>query len=723
MATEIGTLVAKFTADTASFDAGNKRVASGMKATATQAQAFSNVFQNALTRINPQLGQLATGFSTVTTAATSATVAIGAASAGLILLATGVGTTAVGLWKLANAAAEAGGHLKDLSQQTNFSVRTLSALKVIASTSGSELDSISNSLVIFQKNLQAASQGNEQLGATFKQLDVTSTDNEAALRQVFTGLMKVKDATAQTNLAMESFGTRGGKAMLGMIKESGGSLDEVIAKLQKWGLIVSEEDAAAADLFSDKLEELQLRLSGVARVVGAETLPAFTAFFLTIEAALDANKTNWKSWGETIAHAILSAEALMGGFVNVLRNIDWTNLIPGFGLGKVGVDFFKGADKTAEELMKHYNRLVNPTVGGDVGTGIIPRAMPRAAPTNKTTKKVSGEPDTVAGWNKALEMLQRLTDKMKDEAKEFDEAMERVSRSVSDAIVDQAFAVKALEAHTPNWLQQADEFIRAKTAEGYAWDEDTKRIYLNNAARLQGLTQRRRFANDVVTHDLGGGSVQFSGEGTRPRRVGDASRPRIATDMERAVREQYQEHIENIHRLAGDLTNTIDRAIYDGFQGGIKKGFQSLLLSLLNMIQNVMLTQLQNAIAGALGGVSGGGKGGFWAGLGKSVLGAFGVGFGGGGATATGGLGGAFAGKFASGGNIGMGQWGIVGSERVYATPAGAMVVPSGGGETSGNTYHITVNVPVRGGASYSTPKSRRQIGEDVAAALQGAIS
>jgi hypothetical protein len=187
-----------------------------------------------------------------------------------------------------------------------------------------------------------------------------------------------------------------------------------------------------------------------------------------------------------------------------------------------------------------------------------------------------------------------------------------------------------------------------------------------------------------------------------------------------------------MQRLAYNFTNMIDRAIYDGLQGGLKKGLQSLGLSVLDFIKNIFLTQLQNAIAKALGNISpgaggaAGGKGGFFSGLFGAVLSGIGLGgLAGGGGGATGGAGGALgglAGTFASGGNIPMGQYGIVhDNERVYATPMGAFVQPSHGGH-SGNTV-INIHVPVRSAGSYSSPRSRRQLAEDIASALQGATT
>lgn len=633
-----------------------KKLDSVVKSTSV---SLRNDLGNALSQVSPRLGALAS----------AATSPAGAAAAGLVLIASGAGAAAVGIFKLASIAARAGGDLQDMAQQTNFSVRTLSSLKAISATAGTSLESLSSSLVIFQKNLQKSAEGNKDLQATFKALGVTSRDNEEALRQTFTGLARVKDATAQTALAMAVFG-RSGKDMLGVIKEIDGNLEETTVKLQKWGLVLTEEDARAADLFSDHLANLELRLGGIARVIGAETLPAFTAFFMSIEAALDANKTNWRSWGETVAKAVLSAEALIGGFANVLRNIDWTNLIPGYGTFKVGRDLFSGADRTAADIMANYNRLVNPNVGGGGnigGAGLFRRAVPRVS-TGGAGGRGAAEPKTVDGWKKALEMLQRVNDQLADEVRRFGEQMERVSASVSQSILDQAFAIKALESNTPDWIQRAEEFIRAKTDEGYIWDADTKRIYLNNAARLEQLRIQSEGATrprSVAAFIKGGtGDDNFLGA------FGKGEATAAGQDLVRRA-EEY----------AATISGTLNNAIYVGFRDGGARGVAALGIGLLDMLNNVFFRRLEEGLSGLFSGSSGGGWGGFFKsliGIGGSALGSLG-----GGSFTKGAISGGFAGKFASGGYIPPSMWGIAGErgpEVIRAGTQGATVSPMGGG-------------------------------------------
>jgi len=53
------------------------------------------------------------------------------------------------------------------------------------------------------------------------------------------------------------------------------------------------------------------------------------------------------------------------------------------------------------------------------------------------------------------------------------------------------------------------------------------------------------------------------------------------------------------------------------------------------------------------------------------------------------------------------------------------LFIPKMGGQISANAGNtiVNINVPVRSAGSYSSPRSRRQLAEDVAAALQGALA
>jgi methyl-accepting chemotaxis protein len=147
---------------------------------------------------------------------------------------------------------DAAGNLFDLSQKTNFSVESLSALKNAAETSGSSIESISTALGIFQKNQEAANQGNKKLSETFQRLNIDTHSNEQGLRDAFKALSDMTEGEQQTALAMEIFG-KSGKDVLGVIKETNGNLDEAIAKYKEMGTLISTETAKAADDLGDSL--------------------------------------------------------------------------------------------------------------------------------------------------------------------------------------------------------------------------------------------------------------------------------------------------------------------------------------------------------------------------------------------------------------------------------------------------------------------------------------
>lgn len=177
------------------------------------------------------------------------------------------------MFDLAEASAKVEGRFVDLSQQTGLSTELLSAFDVIASTTGSNLDGLAQSFVIFQRHLEDAQDPMSTSAGLFGELGIQTTDTETALRQTFTVLARMPEGFRQTALAQELFG-RSGKSILAIIKETNGNLDEAIKRFRELGLIVSEEDARAADRFNDELELLRRQFEDLEVELGKNFLPA-----------------------------------------------------------------------------------------------------------------------------------------------------------------------------------------------------------------------------------------------------------------------------------------------------------------------------------------------------------------------------------------------------------------------------------------------------------------
>lgn len=414
---ELYALTSKLTLDTSQFDRayGTSRAKmTSLHSDLQRVQTQSGISSKALgTGLGGALDSVASSFGIATGAA-------GAFTAGLSI---GVGiyvSAGKAIFELADSTAKAQGKFHDLANETNFSVEFLSGLSPLAIAAGKDVDDLSTSLGIFQKNLVKG-------GEAFKILGITSKDNEEALKQAARGLNNVKDGAQQTALAMEVFG-RSGRAMLAVIKDNNGNLEAAQKFWKKWGLAISAETAAAADDFGDGMDRIGLRLTGIKQQIGQEAIPAFNSLFSAIEAALDANQTNWKWWGEQVAKIILTVGAAMGGFAKAISNLDPKNPLA---LGKFIQDFASGTNETADTLVKDYwKRTHGMTLPGKedlAGAGIFRKDW---HPGGDKKTKAGHERDPLADYNKSLDQkLRYMLGELDEEESGLKRSLERREKS------------------------------------------------------------------------------------------------------------------------------------------------------------------------------------------------------------------------------------------------------------------------------------------------------
>lgn len=178
------------------------------------------------------------------------------------------------LMSMAKEAFNAAGELFDLSQKTNVSVETLSALKNAGQTSGVEIAGLSTALGILQKNMAAAHDPTSKQAELFKRLKIDIDDTEGALRTSFRALAAMGEGYRQTDAAMQLFG-RSGKDVLAIIKETNGDLDGAIAKYKEMGTLISTETAKAADELGDSLTAMGQSAKATALELLTGLAPAF----------------------------------------------------------------------------------------------------------------------------------------------------------------------------------------------------------------------------------------------------------------------------------------------------------------------------------------------------------------------------------------------------------------------------------------------------------------
>lgn len=253
-------------------------LAAGIKPVGTNLQRVTDIMQamrSTTASLEGPLGAVAGrmgAFSTLAGTMGGAGGPVALAVAGVIAMHAAVIVLTASFIAAVKSTAEFQGKMFDLSQQTGVSVETLSALEVAATTTGGNIESISASLGIFQKNLENAQDPTSTQAKLLKELGVETENTEEAFRQALAAIAKMPEGFKQTATALELFG-RGGKQILAIAKESEGSIDNLITKLRQLGAIITTEDAKAADEFNDQLALLQFQIRGTTALLVQDAIP------------------------------------------------------------------------------------------------------------------------------------------------------------------------------------------------------------------------------------------------------------------------------------------------------------------------------------------------------------------------------------------------------------------------------------------------------------------
>lgn len=196
------------------------------------------------------------------------------AATGVTVIATAALATTAKLFDLSKQAAEYGSAIFDATQKTGQSAETMSALQFAAEQSGSSFEAVTNSVSKFTVLLGQSQQGNEKARATLAQYGITATETDKALEQAIARIASFKNPAEQAAAATALFKDRTGQ-ILPVIKSFDGNLPALMDKLRGMGLLLSTEDAKAADEFGDQIDQLNKQMDAVTRQIGFAFMPVF----------------------------------------------------------------------------------------------------------------------------------------------------------------------------------------------------------------------------------------------------------------------------------------------------------------------------------------------------------------------------------------------------------------------------------------------------------------
>ena len=194
-----------------------------------------------------------------------------------------------------------GDQVAKMAKRTGVAVESLSVMNYVASQTGTSFESVGKAIGKMQRSIYDAGRGLStqtdaltDLGLRYEDLADLSPEEQFTL--LADRLGKVADDTTQAALSMALFG-RSGADLIPMFELGAEGMDQLTAKARALGLVMSSEDAAAAEVFTDTMDSLWKSVKMGVFQVGAALAPALqkaaewlTQISLRVREFIDANR-------------------------------------------------------------------------------------------------------------------------------------------------------------------------------------------------------------------------------------------------------------------------------------------------------------------------------------------------------------------------------------------------------------------------------------------------
>lgn len=272
-------------------------------------------------------GSQLNGLTSQITSASDALSAIpgpaGAAAAGIALVATASVGAGVALFNLTKESADYGSEIYNASVKTGLSAETISALKLAADRTGVSLESVGTIIGRFSRLVGEAAQGSEQANETLTRLGIEPkkaiNDLDGALASVFKRIADMPSPIARATAAQQAFG-KAGTELLKVLDETKGDLPGLIAEAKRLGVVLTDEDAAAADEFGDQIDLLNAQFRGLKFALARELMPVFSDTAKRISEWLAENKGEVRQWSLAMAAGARGAIGAINAVADAARS-------------------------------------------------------------------------------------------------------------------------------------------------------------------------------------------------------------------------------------------------------------------------------------------------------------------------------------------------------------------------------------------------------------------
>lgn len=145
----------------------------------------------------------------------------------------------------------------DLADRTGASTRAIQEFRYAAQMSGSSVESADAAVEKFSKSMGQAESGNKLMAAGLKNLGVTSTDVDTALRQFITGVSALPTEAEKMAAATKYMGKSAGDLVV-TLGSGEAAFDTMTKKAQQLGIVMGDDLLRNAGQVNDKMDTLKM---------------------------------------------------------------------------------------------------------------------------------------------------------------------------------------------------------------------------------------------------------------------------------------------------------------------------------------------------------------------------------------------------------------------------------------------------------------------------------
>jgi len=243
------------------------------------------------------------------------------------------------------------------AQSAGLAVEEYTALQYAAKLAGVEAGSLNSAMARLNRTIAEAAVGGNNQEAAFTRIGIAVRDSagnlktgDVILAEIADRFKELPDGVQKSAIAMELFG-RSGTQLIPLLNGGADGLADFRKEAEALGLVMSDTQAAQAEVFNDNLTRLGEASSGAANRVAGELLPNLVDLS---DLLVDLNKD---------AGATTIVANVLGGAVKVLAS---AALIAGNGFGSLGrligaaaaaaVSASRGEFAEAAEIMRQVSR-------------------------------------------------------------------------------------------------------------------------------------------------------------------------------------------------------------------------------------------------------------------------------------------------------------------------------------------------------------------------------